>query len=128
MKIAIPSLAPGGLQAPISAHFGHCETFTLVEVGRDGLGSVELIPNQPHSQGGCMAPVNLLKQAGAEVMVAGGMGARPLSGFQQAGIKVFFSGHAQNVQQAVELVESGQAREFGPAQVCGGGQGNCGRH
>ena len=28
--LAIPSMAPGGLDASVSAHFGHCDAFTLV--------------------------------------------------------------------------------------------------
>ena len=32
MLIAVPSEAPGGLEATISAHFGHCHAFTMVNV------------------------------------------------------------------------------------------------
>jgi len=134
MKIAFPSEAPGGLDAGLSAHFGHCAVFTLVDLEDAEVGKVELLANVPHQQGGCMAPVMMLKQAGADALVAGGMGMRPLAGFQQVGIEVFFSENAATVGEAVKLVAAGQARKFGPAQTCGGGAdhghgaGDCGGH
>ena len=120
MKIAIPSENPGGLAAELSAHFGHAAIFTLVDVDGEQVQKVELLPNGGHVQGGCMAPVMLLKNAGVDVLVAGGMGMRPLSGFQQVGIDVYFSDQAATVEQALGLVTSGQARKFGPAQTCQG--------
>ncbi len=131
MLIAIPSEAPGGLDAAISQHFGHCAAFTLVRLEDGQLGEVRILPNGGHEQGGCMAPVMLLKQHGVEALVAGGMGGRPLAGFQQVGIQVFFREDAQTVQQAVELLRADKCRVFGPAQTCGGhgeGEGGCGGH
>jgi predicted Fe-Mo cluster-binding NifX family protein len=122
MRIALPSETPGGLDAALSAHFGHCAVFTIVDVDGDDM-KVATIPNGGHEQGGCMAPVMLLKEEGVEVMVAGGMGQRPLMGFQQVGIDVFFNEGVTTVEEAVKLVVAGQARRFGPAQVCGGGPG-----
>jgi predicted Fe-Mo cluster-binding NifX family protein len=128
MKIAIPSEAPGGLDAPVSQHFGHCPVFTMVILDNGQVENVEVVPNVPHQQGGCMAPVNALKDAGAQALVAGGMGMRPLSGFQSVGIDVYFNEGAPTVADAVRLISEGKARIFGPAQTCGGGEGNCGGH
>jgi predicted Fe-Mo cluster-binding NifX family protein len=124
MKIAFPSGAPGGLDAELSAHFGHCEIFTLVNVEDSEAKEVTTTPNLPHEQGGCMGPVMLLKEAGADALVAGGMGMRPLAGFQQVGIEVFFSEGVGTVGEALQLILSGKARAFGPAQACGGGEGH----
>ncbi len=123
MLIAIPSNAPGGLNATVADHFGHCDAFTLVEINSSEVKSVRIMPNQGHVQGGCMAPVMMLKRAGADAMVAGGMGMRPLAGFQQVGIDVYFNDSAASVGEAVKRVIEGKARPFGPAQVCGGGPG-----
>jgi len=125
MKIAFPSAAPGGLNVALSSHFGHCEVFTLVDVEGDEVKQVNSLPNAPHEQGACMAPVMTLKNAGADVLVSGGMGQRPLLGFQQVGIEVYFSENAATVDEALQLILAGKARKFGPAQVCGGG-GGCG--
>lgn len=127
-RIAFPSSQPGGLDAALSPHFGHCDVFTLIEFQEDQVQSVELIPNGGHEQGGCMAPVMLLKRAGAEALVAGGMGMRPLAGFQQVGIDVYFSEGASTVKDAVSLILANKARKFGPAQTCQGGGGGCGSH
>lgn len=124
MKIAIPSNDPGGLDATISDHFGHCDVFTLVDVEEGKVTDIQLIPNAGHVQGGCMGPVMLLKNAGADIMAAGGMGMRPLAGFQQVGITVYFTENATTVKEIVDLIIAGKARPFGPAQVCGGG--DCG--
>ena len=67
MKIAIPSEEPGGMKAAVSAHFGHCAAFTLVDVDGADVGQVTILPNGGHVQGGCMAPIMVLKQAGGMV-------------------------------------------------------------
>lgn len=130
MLIAVPSDAPGGLDARISEHFGHSDVFTVVQVDGDQVGTVTLIPNQSHEQGGCMAPVLLLKQNGVDALVAGGMGMRPLSGFQEQGIAVHFREDATTVREAIDLMLAGKCREFGAQHTCGGhdGHAGCGGH
>jgi FKBP-type peptidyl-prolyl cis-trans isomerase 2/predicted Fe-Mo cluster-binding NifX family protein len=128
MLIAVPSETPGGLDAPISEHFGHCAAFTLVRVDNNEVGNVEVLENSGHVQGGCMTPVMLLKEQAVDVLVAGGMGGRPLAGFQQVGIKVHFKEDASSVKEAVDLFLAGKCREFGEAETCGGGGGACGGH
>jgi len=125
MLIAIPSESPGGLDAAISAHFGHCHAFTLVELTDGEVQGTRILPNVEHAHGGCLTPVNLLRDQGVEALVAGGMGARPLAGFQDVGIRVYFKGAASTVSDAVELIRSGEVQEFGPSQTCGG-HGTCG--
>ena len=120
MIVAIPSEAPGGMNAALSAHFGHCAAFTLVEVEGDELGQVQVLPNAGHAQGNCLAPISVLQRAGVAALASGGMGMRPLLGFQQAGIAVFHTGEARTVAEAIELIRTRRARQFGPAEVCGG--------
>lgn len=127
MLVAVPSDSPGGLEAQISDHFGHCDVFTLVQIDQEAVGSVTTLPNDAHQSGECMGPVMLLKDRGAEGLVAGGMGQRPLAGFQQVGITVYFKAGAKTVRDAIELLIAGECREFEPAQTCGG-QGACGSH
>jgi len=124
--VAVPSEAPGGLDAPISDHFGHCAVFTLVQVKDGQVGDVTVVPNEAHEHGGCMAPVMLLKQHEVHALVAAGMGMRPLAGFQQVGIKVYHNGNAATVREAVELMAADRCQEFGEAETCGGGE--CGGH
>ena len=63
MKIAVPSLGEGGLDAQRSAHFGHADCFTVVNVVDGEVASVDTIANPPHEHGGCMRPVAVLHDA-----------------------------------------------------------------
>lgn len=121
--IAIPSSQPGGLEAALGAHFGHCDLYTLVTVDGDDIQDVEVIPNVPHQQGGCMAPVNYLAQHGVAELIAGGMGMRPLMGFNQVGIEVFYGANSQTVGEAVDAAIAGTLQRFSQEHTCGGGAG-----
>lgn len=121
VTIAIPSEMPGGLEAALGMHFGHCDIYTLVDAENGAIVGVRTLPNVPHQQGGCMAPVNHLAQNGVQVLIAGGMGMRPLMGFQQVGIQVFHSSGAPTVGQAVQALLMGSLPAFSTEFTCGGG-------
>ncbi|EHJ48900.1 Dinitrogenase iron-molybdenum cofactor biosynthesis protein [Solidesulfovibrio carbinoliphilus subsp. oakridgensis] len=121
-RIAIPSTLPGGMESALGAHFGHCDCYTVVDVAEGRITQVGTLPNVPHVQGGCMAPVNHLAGNGVNVLLAGGMGMRPLMGFQQVGIKVYHGGDAAVVKDAVDAFLAGGLVPFSLNQTCGGGQ------
>ncbi|MFZ2447775.1 MAG: NifB/NifX family molybdenum-iron cluster-binding protein [Syntrophobacteraceae bacterium] len=123
ITVAVPSTHPGGLDSPLGAHFGHCDLYTLVEVTDGQVQNVRTLPNVPHQQGGCMAPVNHLAQNGVQVLIAGGMGMRPLMGFNQVGIDVLFGGGVQTVGEAVDAFLKGNLQQFTSDFTCGGGGG-----
>jgi predicted Fe-Mo cluster-binding NifX family protein len=123
MIIGIPSSQPGGLEAPFGAHFGHCDLYTLVEVENGEIREVRTLPSVPHQQGGCLAPVQYLADNGVSVLLAGGMGMRPLMGFNQMGIDVFYAGNAPSVGAAVDAFLAGQLQQFTQEFTCGGGGG-----
>ncbi len=118
--IAVPSNPPGGLEAEVSGHFGHCDLFTLVTFENGEVGQVSILPNVPHEQGGCMAPVNYLAQNGVRVLIAGGMGMRPLMGFNSVGIDVFHNNGITQVGQVVAALSEGRLPKFGRDNTCGG--------
>ena len=126
LRIAVPSNAPGGLEAVRSDHFGHCDLFTLVTLDNGQVAAVETVNNIAHEAGGCMAPVGLLRDKGIDAIVVGGMGARPLSGFAGVGITVYFA--AQSAFESVKAVVDGflgnQLVVMQPTQACQG-HGNC---
>ena len=80
MKFAIP-LADGKL----TAHFGHCREFALVEVEDNTIKNKETRVPPPHEPG--VLP-RWLHNQGINVIIAGGMGQRALELFAQNGIKV----------------------------------------
>ena len=118
--IAIPSENPGGLDAGLGTHFGHCDLYTLVTVDDGQIADVQVLPNVPHQQGGCLAPVQHLAGNGVKQLIAGGMGLRPLMGFNQAGIDVYYGAGAQTVGQAVQAMLAGQLPQFKQENTCGG--------
>jgi len=121
-RIAIPSTLPGGLQAQVGAHFGHCDIYTVVDVEDNLISQVGLLPPVPHEQGGCLAAVNHLAQAGVTALIAGGLGMRPLMGFNQAGIEVFRGTAFPSVEEAVKAMIKGDLEPFTREFTCGGGQ------
>lgn len=127
--IAVPSENPGGLEAAPSGHFGHCDCYTLVELENGQPGQVKIVPNEGHSQGGCMVPVNTLGDMGVKVLVAGGMGRNPLAGFMQRGITVYHNQGLTNVGAIVQALIAGKLPAFSLDHVCGGSDGSgCGGH
>ena len=121
--VAFPSRAPGGLEAALEQHFGHCDLYTLVSLEEGEIKDVVILPNPPHQQGGCMAPVQHLAMNGVKVLVAGGMGMRPLMGFQQMGIQVYHGGTSATVGEAVQALVQGRLPMFSQEFTCGGGGG-----
>ena len=120
-RIAVPSAHPGGLEAEVGAHFGHCDRYTIIDVVNGQIAEVSTLPNVPHVQGGCMAPVQHLAGNGVNLLIAGGMGMRPLMGFNQVGIDVFYGAGAPNVGTAVDALLKGALVRFTQEYTCGGG-------
>jgi predicted Fe-Mo cluster-binding NifX family protein len=82
MRIAVP-VANGKL----AQHFGHCEKFALVDVDpvtKEITASTEV--EAPEHQPGLLPP--WLKERGVNLIIAGGMGSRAHSLFQEASIEV----------------------------------------
>jgi predicted Fe-Mo cluster-binding NifX family protein len=119
--IALPTDHPGGMEAGLSAHFGHCDAFTVVTLKDGAVDGVEVLPSVPHEHGGCMAPVRLLAENGVGILVAHGMGRRPLEGFAQTGIMVLHAGDARTVRAAVDALKAGRLALFDAGMTCGGG-------
>ena len=120
VRVAIPSALPGGLAAEVGAHFGHCEVYTLVDLQEGRITRVETLPSIPHAQGGCLAAVNHLARHGVTALIAGGLGMRPLMGFNQAGIEVYRGTEAPNVDAAVKALIAGGLELFTREFTCGG--------
>lgn len=119
--IAVPSSGEGGLDGEWSGHFGHCDCYTLVAVVDGKVGDVRILANPPHVEGGCLRPVELLASNGVDAIVAIGMGARPLAGFQTAGIGVYFEDASPRIGDAVQRMLDGDVVVFDGTHSCGGG-------
>lgn len=122
MRIAVPSMAAGGLDGQRAGHFGHCDVFTLVDVENGEISEVSILANQEHVQGGCMVPVNLLASNQVNALIVGGIGMRPLMGFKQVGIDVYYDAERPGIRPVVEDMIAGKLPMIAEDQVCGGGQ------
>ncbi len=124
IMVAVPSEAPGGLDAAPSAHFGHCAAYTVAEIENGAIMNPRVVANQGHEHGGCVQPVQELAKAGVKVLIAGGMGMRPLAAMQEAGIMVYHAQGYPTVKAVLEAFASGKLPAFGQDLLCKG----CGGH
>ncbi|TKB08168.1 NifB/NifX family molybdenum-iron cluster-binding protein [Desulforhopalus sp. IMCC35007] len=124
VRIAVPSEGQGGLDGMRAGHFGHCDVFTLIDVEDGQIKEVTILQNKEHVQGGCMVPVNLLAEAKVQRLIVGGIGMRPLQGFNQVGIDVYYDGERRDIRPVVEDMIAEKLPIIGDDQVCGGGGGH----
>lgn len=117
VRVAIPSISPGGLEAPRAEHFGRAECFTVVDIADREIVGTEVVSNPPHVDGGCMTPVLLLAEHRVDALVVGGIGGRPLAGFRQVGIQVH-AGVGDDVGTAARAFAAGQLPPLGPENAC----------
>ncbi len=119
VRVAVPSMSPGGLKAQRSGHFGRCDVFTVADIEDGKIINVETISNVDHSEGGCLVPVNLLARNNVDAIVVGGMGLRPLLGFKEVGIKVYL-GEGFYVEEAIQGYLDNRLKIMTEEFVCGG--------
>ncbi|MBR4423382.1 MAG: NifB/NifX family molybdenum-iron cluster-binding protein [Mailhella sp.] len=123
--VAVPSNAPGGLDAVPSAHFGHCDAYTVALVSDGKILDVAIEPNQGHEHGGCVVPVRSLASMGVKVLIAGGMGMNPLTAMREMGLTVYYATGYATVRDALQAFIEGKLPEFGTNELC---RGACGHH
>lgn len=121
VRVAFPSEGNGGIEGVRAGHFGHCDVFTLVDLEDGQIKEVSTINNKEHVQGGCMVPVNLLASHKVNALVVGGIGMRPLMGFNQVGIKVYHEAQTLEIKPVLDAFIAGNVPEIQENQVCGGG-------
>ena len=114
--LAVPSDAPGGFDADISGHFGHCDAFSLFRIDNGTVVETAVLPALPHDN--CLAPVRQLAERGVTAIVAYGMGPRPLSGFLASGIQPFHAGDHSKVGDVVDAFLGGQLQAFSSDHTC----------
>ncbi|MGF7185455.1 putative Fe-Mo cluster-binding NifX family protein [Desulfitispora alkaliphila] len=118
IKVAVPSEAPGGLEALRAQHFGKCQVFTLVELENDQVVSVTPFANTGHTAGGCLEPVKMLADQGVQAIIVTGMGKKPLMGFRAVNIDVYL-GQGVRVEDAVNGYIKKELEVMSEKYVCG---------
>ena len=82
MKIVIPTQ-----DGKLCSHFGHCESFTFVDVNPQTKEILNIESKIPDEGISCQC-ASWISEQGANIILAGGMGGRPLGIFNQNGVKV----------------------------------------
>ena len=112
MKIAIST--DGNF---VSAHFGRCPSFTIVEIEAGKLIKKETIDNPGHHPG--FLP-QFLHERGVSAIIAGGMGQRALGLFTEQGIEVVV-GITGTIDETVDKILKGTLE--GGESLCTPGAG-----
>ncbi|MFA4966519.1 MAG: NifB/NifX family molybdenum-iron cluster-binding protein [Thermoleophilia bacterium] len=118
IRLAVPSEAPGGLDAARSGHFGRSPQFTLVDLVDGDINAVTVISNAPHADGGCIAPVLMLGEHMVDAVIVAGVGHRPLLGCLQAGMRVFAGEDRADVRSVVQAFVDAELMPVGPDATC----------
>ena len=119
-KIAVPTNGPGGADAPRSAHFGHADSFTIVEVSDGAIVGAEGLVNPPHEHGGCGMTVKMLADAGVDTAIVVGMGGGPMAAMNSYGLTAMFDDVSATPVAAVEALLAGRLTAFGSDHTCQG--------
>jgi len=101
----------------VSEHFGRCPSFTIVEIEGDKLIKKDIISNPGHHPGFLPA---FLRERGVGCIIAGGMGARAMGLFEEAGIKTIL-GISGNIDDVIISILKGTLK--GGESLCKPGAG-----
>ena len=101
----------------VSAHFGRCPSFTIVDIDNDKVGKKEIVDNPGHHPG--FIP-QFLHEKGVNCIVAGGMGMRATGFFNEFGIQTIV-GISGRVSDVIEKLRKGTLE--GGESLCKPGSG-----
>jgi len=95
MKIAIPTA-----NGVLCAHFGHCQEFAIVQIDAEKKEIIKTEMQTPPLHEPGVLP-RWLNQQGCNVIIAGGMGQRAISMFNQFGIQVVIGAPSQSTETII---------------------------
>jgi len=91
----------------VSAHFGRCPSFAIIELQGKEVSSKEIIPNPGHRTG--FLP-KFLAEKGVHTIICGGMGRRAIDLFNEKGIKSIV-GVSGDIDEVIHKYLKGQLKE-----------------
>ena len=101
----------------VSAHFGRCPSFTIVDIEEGKITKKEVVDNPGHQPG--FIP-QFLHEKGVNCIVAGGMGMRATGLFNQFGIQGIV-GVSGKIDETIEKLQKGTLE--GGESLCKPGSG-----
>ena len=112
-RIAVSVGEDNGLDSAISAHFGRCPYFVLVDLEDGEIQAVDTVSNPYFGQHQPGQVPGFIHSQGANVMLAAGMGGRAIAFFEEYGIQAA-TGATGTVRLALEQYFGQQLQEAEP--------------
>ncbi|MBL7197703.1 MAG: NifB/NifX family molybdenum-iron cluster-binding protein [Candidatus Omnitrophica bacterium] len=101
----------------VSAHFGRCSSFTIIDIEDSKVIKKEVVDNPGHQPG--FIP-QFLHERGVEYIIAGGMGMRATGFFEEFNIKAIV-GVTGRIDEVIEKLQKGTLE--GGESLCEPGSG-----
>jgi predicted Fe-Mo cluster-binding NifX family protein len=114
MKICIPILQQQGFDSPISSHFGQASGFALVD---EETNMLSFMLNSGHHHGGPQTPAELIAEAGANIVLCGGLGRNAVRLLRQHNIQVYTQASG-TVAETLKAYQDGALPEATEATAC----------
>lgn len=120
MKLCIPTS-----EGKLCGHFGHCDSFTFAEVNLETKEILKIEEKVPEEGISCQS-ASWISQYGANKVLAGGMGMRPMMIFAENGVEVVAGCPELPIRELIEnyLAETLETDE----NSCGGEHHHCHGH
>ncbi|WP_024787184.1 MULTISPECIES: NifB/NifX family molybdenum-iron cluster-binding protein [unclassified Lebetimonas] len=118
MRIVIPTNTPDGLMAKRGAHFGRAPFYVMVDIENGEIKDVDFAQNSGHGDGACGNAVSNIKNLGADALIVAGIGPRPLEGFINEGIDVYYDDSTNTVEEAVNRFLKGKTEKMSLDKSC----------
>jgi predicted Fe-Mo cluster-binding NifX family protein len=113
MRIAISADDNNGLESIVSPHFGRCPYYVLVDMDGRQVSQVNVIENPNYGRHAPGTVPLFIRDQGANVMLAGGMGRRAIMLFDQLDIQAV-TGASGKVRYALEQYLGGGLQDAEP--------------
>ncbi len=117
MKIVIPTQ-----DGKLCAHFGHCESFTFAEVNPETKEIVSIVQKIPDEGISCQS-ASWISEQGGNIVLAGGIGGRPLGIFAQNGVTVISGCPEMELEEILHAYL--EDRLVNGENSCGGEHSHC---
>ena len=101
----------------VSAHFGRCPSYTLVDIEEGKVVGKEVVNNPGHQPGNIP---QFLHGKGTKCIIAGGMGMRAVGFFNEFGIQTIV-GISGRIDEVIEKLQDGTLK--GAESLCNPGAG-----
>lgn len=120
MRIVIPTE-----NDKLCSHFGHCESFTFVDVNPETREILNIETRVPEEGISCQS-AGWISEQGTNIVLAGGMGGRPMDIFTRNGVQVVTGCPELPVKELVAEYLDGVLATG--ENACGGEHSHCGGH